>query len=148
MQTATTACAHFLRTATCKFGDACRFLHDRTNAVTVCSLHAHALGPDPATKRKRNFCDACGKKTKQGSFRCTVGCDFDICAKCLRNAVDVVPVQCPAALSLLPGESKSGAATRAVAVANPTAGEQDQDERAAKNNQAASSGADHGVDAD
>ena len=77
----------------CKFGARCKDDHDRTLAVWARSLHEHPLAPeDGAAKRKRNFCDECGKKVKGGqSYRCATGCDWDLCAKCFGGCADVEP---------------------------------------------------------
>ena len=58
-------------------------------------MHAeHTLGPDASSKRKRNFCDECGRKIKQQlGYRCTGGCDYDCCAECLGRCCSVSPAQ-------------------------------------------------------
>ena len=76
-------CQHFLHKGTCKFGLECRHLHQTTQCVQVLALHLHPVGPDPASKRKKFFCDICGKKKTQDGYRCVLGCDFDICLACL-----------------------------------------------------------------
>ena len=54
-------CSHFVRTGACKYGEECRFAHSHTLAVRV-DCHAHPLGPDAATKRKKFFCNECNQK--------------------------------------------------------------------------------------
>lgn len=93
--TSTSTCPHYLHAGTCKFGHMCRFMHDRTLAMWALPLHAHPLGPDDKTKRKRNFCDICSKKVKGGGWRCTVGCDFDACKKCFARCAETRPIDAP-----------------------------------------------------
>lgn len=77
-------CQHFLHKGTCKFGSECRHLHQTTLVRELpLHLHQHPVGPDPASKRKKFFCDICGKKKSQDGYRCVLGCDFDICLACL-----------------------------------------------------------------
>jgi hypothetical protein len=87
----TETCPHYLHAGTCKFGTTCRFAHDRTLAMWAPPLHMHPLGPDDKTKRKRNFCDVCSKKVKGGGWRCTVGCDFDVCKNCFAGCTEKCP---------------------------------------------------------
>ncbi len=77
-------CEHWHATGACKFGEDCRFSHS-TTLTRLTSHHAHPLGPDSASKRKKFFCDVCGTKSKK-RWRCTVGCDFDLCVACFRSA--------------------------------------------------------------
>ena len=77
-------CQHFLVKGFCKFKDQCRYSHTATQ-VRAISTHPHPLGPDSANKRKKFFCDACGKKGARG-YRCVAGCDFDVCPACLEEA--------------------------------------------------------------
>ena len=94
------ACGHFLRTATCKFGTACRQSHEQTLAVWVLPLHCHPLSQEQSQqRRKRNFCDECNGKVKNHPYRCTVGCDYDCCARCVQACGNVVPVDAEAALA-------------------------------------------------
>ena len=81
-------CEHWHRTGACKFGQHCRFSHSTTLA-RLTSHHAHPLGPDSASKRKKFFCEMCGTKSKE-RWRCTVGCDFDLCVACF-SAVSPEP---------------------------------------------------------
>ena len=74
-------CQHWLQTGSCKFGADCRFEHDRTLCRSLPSLHPHPLGPDDASKRKKFFCDCCGEKSRD-RWRCTAGCDYDVCVPC------------------------------------------------------------------
>ncbi len=76
-------CKHWHATGACKFGAECRFSHTTTLA-RLTSHHAHPLGPDSASKRKKFFCDVCGTKSKE-RWRCTVGCDFDLCIACFSS---------------------------------------------------------------
>jgi hypothetical protein len=49
--------------------------------VRIISVHNHPVGPDDSSKRKRHFCDECGRKGAKG-YRCVSGCDYDICPGC------------------------------------------------------------------
>ena len=78
-------CEHWLSKGVCKFGADCRFSHAVTPLAQLTSHHSHPLGPDSSGKRKRFFCDVCGAKAKD-RWRCTVGCDFDVCAACFGSS--------------------------------------------------------------
>ena len=77
------SCEHWLFKGTCKYGDDCKNSHDET-LVCMTISHPHPLGPDQASKRKKFFCDICQKKSRE-RYRCTVGCDFDVCMSCLKS---------------------------------------------------------------
>jgi hypothetical protein len=78
-------CQHFLLKGSCKFGSQCRRSHEKT-LVREVTCHQHLLGPDSTSKRKRFFCNLCGKKRSEG-YRCVSGCDYDLCPTCFANSV-------------------------------------------------------------
>ena len=121
-QLAIALCEHWHATGACKFGQRCRFSHSTTLA-RLTSHHAHPLGPDSSSKRKKFFCDMCGTKSKE-RWRCTIGCDFDLCVACF-SAVSPEPE--PEPTQPLPPplhpEQKSGCPTdEAKVAATPNAG--------------------------
>lgn len=50
-------------------------------ASSITAFHAHPLCSD---ERPDNFCDARDCENKGTSFRCTEGCDFDVCHLCFQ----------------------------------------------------------------
>jgi hypothetical protein len=81
---ASEVCQHWLLTGQCKFGSECRLLHTPTLARMI-NAHPHPVGSDTASKRKKFFCDVCGKKGARG-YRCVSGCDWDVCVDCFNSA--------------------------------------------------------------
>lgn len=79
------SCQSYLYRGKCKYGSSCHNSHDKT-LVSLSPLHNHPLGPDDASKRKKFFCDNCNKKSKS-RWRCTEGCDFDLCVECFEESV-------------------------------------------------------------
>ena len=76
-------CEKWWSSGTCRYGAECRDSHEETGAMHILSLHPHSIGPDPSTKRRKNKCDECGKKTQLTGYRCQEGCDWDICLACI-----------------------------------------------------------------
>ena len=76
-----TVCEHWRDKGRCKFGEHCRNAHSETFARFIPDVHKHPLGPDRASKRKKFFCDNCNRKSRE-RYRCTEGCDFDLCLSC------------------------------------------------------------------
>jgi hypothetical protein len=81
-------CEHWLLKGSCKYGESCRLSHDIATLARKVSVHSHLLGPDQAHKRKKFFCDICQKKSA-ARYRCTVGCDYDLCVPCFEGVVIV-----------------------------------------------------------
>ena len=78
-------CQHWLLKGSCKYDQECRFSHDTPTLARRVTSHPHLLGPDQASKRKKFFCDICQKKSVE-RFRCTVGCDYDLCVPCFQSS--------------------------------------------------------------
>ena len=79
-------CEHWLLKGTCKYGEACLMSHDVATLARQVTSHAHLLGPDQSSKRKKFFCDICQKKSAV-RYRCTVGCDYDLCVPCFEKSI-------------------------------------------------------------
>lgn len=79
-------CEHWLLKGSCKYGESCRFSHQVATLARKVISHAHTLGPDQANKRKKFYCDICQKKSAS-RYRCTVGCDYDLCVPCFDKSV-------------------------------------------------------------
>lgn len=77
-------CQHYLQKGKCKYGNECRNSHNIETQAKHTTKHHHLLGPDNASKRKKNFCNHCQKKSKE-RFRCVEGCDFDLCIFCFNK---------------------------------------------------------------
>ena len=79
-------CEHWVNRGKCKFGDSCRRSHDAEPLTrTLESVHDHPLGPDDSSKRKKFFCEECGRKRGRVAYRCVEGCDFDLCTDCFKS---------------------------------------------------------------
>ena len=80
-------CGYWYYKGCCRFGDTCRNAHAIT-LIRITNLHEHPCGPDKinASKRKKNFCNQCNKKSKGDRYRCVAGCDFDLCYECFNQA--------------------------------------------------------------
>lgn len=83
-------CQHFLNKGSCKFGSSCRHSHSSTLVKAVPKLHPHLVGPDPESKRKKFFCNECGKKRSEGGYRCVSGCDYDLCPSCMDSNAEAI----------------------------------------------------------
>ena len=99
-------CQHFLNKGSCKFGSSCRHSHSGTLVRAVPKLHPHLVGPDPESKRKKFFCNECGKKRSgEGGYRCVSGCDYDLCPSCMHS--NAVAVDTAALIASVTGGSSS-----------------------------------------